>query len=396
VKSLRITAPEGQKDRVIDILDEEADEYTYSKVVKDGESMLEYSATVLSEDVDGLIQDLKDIKEIDAGDLSIRILEQNSLIRKGSQIKGPGGGVSKEEVYSKAKKEEVYSKAKKYESFSRIEIALVGLSASVAAYGLALNNLALLIGAMMLAPMLAPFVSSALSISVGDLSLMKGALSEGATSVAVTIAVGLGSVAIIPIDMTPAMRLVASPGLPSVLLALMVGSAAALSFATGAKEQIAGVAVAIALVPPLAAVGIGIRMLNLSFSLQAASVAAMNLASIVVAGFATFRLLGFQPSTYYRKKKASRMKYILPAITVTAIILVVPGLYLNYTSQQAYSAEHEIESEAEQYFGDSLMDVSTEGEDVEITVIGEHNETAFQKTTDADVDLIELERAADS
>jgi len=384
VKSLRITAPEGQKDRVIDILDEEADEYTYSKVVKDGESMLEYSATVLSEDVDGLIQDLKDIKEIDAGDLSIRILEQNSLIRKGSQIKGPGGGVSKEEVYSKAKK---------YESFSRIEIALVGLSASVAAYGLALNNLALLIGAMMLAPMLAPFVSSALSISVGDLSLMKGALSEGATSVAVTIAVGLGSVAIIPIDMTPAMRLVASPGLPSVLLALMVGSAAALSFATGAKEQIAGVAVAIALVPPLAAVGIGIRMLNLSFSLQAASVAAMNLASIVVAGFATFRLLGFRPSTYYRKKKASRMKYILP---VTAIILVVPGLYLNYTSQQAYSAEHEIESEAEQYFGDSLMDVSTEGEDVEITVIGEHNETAFQKTTDADVDLIELERAADS
>ncbi len=387
MKSLRITAPEGQKDRVIDILDEEADEYTYSKVVKDGESMLEYSATVLSEDVDGLIQDLKDIKEIDAGDLSIRILEQNSLIRKGSQIKGPGGGVSKEEVYSKAKK---------YESFSRIEIALVGLSASVAAYGLALNNLALLIGAMMLAPMLAPFVSSALSISVGDLSLMKGALSEGATSVAVTIAVGLGSVAIIPIDMTPAMRLVASPGLPSVLLALMVGSAAALSFATGAKEQIAGVAVAIALVPPLAAVGIGIRMLNLSFSLQAASVAAMNLASIVVAGFATFRLLGFRPSTYYRKKKASRMKYILPAITVTAIILVVPGLYLNYTSQQAYSAEHEIESEAEQYFGDSLMDVSTEGEDVEITVIGEHNETAFQKTTDADVDLVELERAADS
>ncbi len=387
MKSLRITAPEGQKDRVIDILDEEADEYTYSKVVKDGESMLEYSATVLSEDVDGLIQDLKDIKEIDAGDLSIRILEQNSLIRKGSQIKGPGGGVSKEEVYSKAKK---------YESFSRIEIALVGLSASVAAYGLALNNLALLIGAMMLAPMLAPFVSSALSISVGDLSLMKGALSEGATSVAVTIAVGLGSVAIVPIDMTPAMRLVASPGLPSVLLALMVGSAAALSFATGAKEHIAGVAVAIALVPPLAAVGIGIRMLNLSFSLQAASVAAMNLASIVVAGFATFRLLGFQPSTYYRKKKASRMKYILPAITVTAIILVVPGLYLNYTSQQAYSAEHEIESEAEQYFGDSLMDVSTEGEDVEITVIGEHNETAFQKTTDADVDLIELERAADS
>lgn len=382
-----MTAPEGQKDRVIDILDEEADEYTYSKVVKDGESMLEYSATVLSEDVDGLIQDLKDIKEIDAGDLSIRILEQNSLIRKGSQIKGPGGGVSKEEVYSKAKK---------YESFSRIEIALVGLSASVAAYGLALNNLALLIGAMMLAPMLAPFVSSALSISVGDLSLMKGALSEGATSVAVTIAVGLGSVAIVPIDMTPAMRLVASPGLPSVLLALMVGSAAALSFATGAKEQIAGVAVAIALVPPIAAVGIGIRMLNLSFSLQAASVAAMNLASIVVAGFATFRLLGFQPSTYYRKKKASRMKYILPAITAVAIILVIPGLYLNYTSQQAYSAEHEIESEAEQYFGDSLMDVSTEGEDVEITVIGEHNETAFQKTTDADVDLIELERAADS
>ncbi len=387
MKSLRITAPEGQKDRIIEILDEETDEYTYSEVMKDGESMLEYSATVLSEDVDVLIQDLKDIKEIDAGDLSIRILEQNSLIRKGSQIKGPGGGVSKEEVYSKAKK---------YESFSRIEIALVGLSASVAAYGLALNNLALLIGAMMLAPMLAPFVSSALSISVGDLSLMKGALSEGATSVAVTIAVGLGSVAIIPIDMTPAMRLVASPGLPSVLLALMVGSAAALSFATGAKEQIAGVAVAIALVPPLAAVGIGIRMLNLSFSLQAASVAAMNLASIVVAGFATFRLLGFQPSTYYRKKKASRMKYILPAITAVAIILVVPGLYLNYTSQQAYSAQHEIESEAEQYFGDSLMDISTEGEDVEITVIGEHNETAFQKTTDADIDLIELERATDS
>lgn len=361
MKSLRITAPREQRERVIDILDEETDEYTYSEVMKDEERMLEYSAAVLSKDVDSLIQDLKGIKDIDSGELSIRILEQSSLIRKGSQVKGPGGGISREEVYSKAKK---------YDSFSHVETALVGLSASVAAYGLALDNLALLIGAMMLAPMLAPFVSSALSVSVGDFSLMKGALAEGATSVVLTIAVGLASVAVIPVDMTSAMRLVASPGLPSVLLALMVGSAAALSFATGAKEQIAGVAVAIALVPPLAAVGIGIRMANLSFSLQAASVAAMNLASIVVAGFATFRLLGFRPSTYYRKRKASRMKYILPAVVIIAAILVVPGLYLNYSTHQAYSAQYEIRSESEQYFGDSLIDISTEGEDVEVTVIG--------------------------
>ena len=386
MKSLRITAPKGEKEEVTEVLDEKTDEYTYSEVMKDGEEMIEYSATVVSGKVDGLIQDLKDIKDIDSGELSIRILEQSSLIRKGSQVKGPEGGVSREEVYSKAKK---------YKKFSRIEIALVGLSASVAAYGLALDNIALVIGAMMLAPMLAPFVSSALSISVGDISLMKGALAEGATSVGVTVIVGLASAAVIPVSMTPAMRLVASPGLPSVLLALMVGSAAALSFATGAKEQIAGVAVAIALVPPLAAVGVGVRMLDLSFSLQAGSVAAMNLASIVVSGFLTFRLLGFEPSTYYRKKKASRMKYILPAVILVSTILVIPGLYLNYSTQQAYSVEHEIRSEAKQYFGDSLMDVSTVGKGVDVTVVGEYNETAFQKTVDAEVDLVQLERAGD-
>ena len=109
------------------------------------------------------------------------------------------------------------------------------------------------------------------------------------------------------------------------LLSLFVGAAAALTFVTGMRDEMAGVAVAIALIPPIASIGIGISSLNTGLVLDALTLAVMNILSIISAGFVVFRLIGVKPSTYHKKKQAEKMRYILPLTVLILLVLSLPA-----------------------------------------------------------------------
>jgi uncharacterized hydrophobic protein (TIGR00271 family) len=188
-----------------------------------------------------------------------------------------------------------------------------------------LDNIAVVIGAMMLAPILSPLVSGAIALSIGDRSMLRDTF---LTSVlAVPVAIFFASVSVMPFSPTvnSTMNLIVSAGVPNMILSLFVGAAAALAFVTGLRDQIAGVAVAIALVPPLAATGVGLRMYDFVFASRAASIAVVNLLAVVVSGSLSLKALGVKPSTYYKKKSAEQLRYVFP---VAILLMLAAMLYL--------------------------------------------------------------------
>jgi uncharacterized hydrophobic protein (TIGR00341 family) len=386
VKQLQIDVPREFRDQVEEVVSEYASDYTSTETEKEGEEGVQFTTTVASEDIDELTEELKGIKEIESGQLLIRVLQQESLIEKGQETRGYASTLSQEEIYSKAQQ---------FADYTRPQWGLIAISSAIAAYGLILNNIILVIGAMMLAPLLSPFVSGAVSLAVGDRTLMINSFRSGFLSALLVVFISYISVLPLPVSVTPAMEMVISPGLPALLLSMLVGAAAALTFATGLRDQIAGVAVAIALVPPLAGTGIALKMGNAFLGVQSATVAVTNMFAVIIAGFLSFNRLGLRPSTYYKKKEAERIKLVVPAAFVIMVALMIPVTYISYQNFESYSLQKTVENEANDYFGSDLMEVEFQDSRAYITVIGDHNQTEFlgKIPDDAEVTVRELSSA---
>ncbi len=379
MKQLQISVPLETKETVQEILEDYSSEISVSDAEKNDKNIAQFTLTVKSEQIDELTDRLKSLKDIESGDLSISVLKQESLIKKGRATEGSGTMLSHEEVYSKAKESATFNIA---------EWALIGISAVIAAYGLVSNNIIVVIGAMMLSPILAPFVSGALSLNVGDKSLMMKALKTGLLSA--LISVSAATVALLPFSIQPneLIYLITSATMYSILLSLFVGVAAALTFVTGLRDQIAGVAVAIALIPPLASVGIGLRLLDFVIVLNSLTVAFMNMSAVILASFATFWALNFEPSTYYKQRQAHKIRYLVPVVLTVFCLLI---LFTAYDIDR-YS-EEDLVSEAEEYLGLKLVETNFEDKKAVIYVSEDVNSTEFENKVDGEfeVEIISLE-----
>lgn len=322
MKQLQVNTPSSNKDDVKDVLEDHSSDVFSVEAEKNDEDTNIFYATVDSSDIDEITEELKAIKDIEVGDLGIRVLTQDSLIEKGQKTRGSS---------SKLSQEEVYSKAQESAAFNRPQWILMALSSAIASYGLMLDNIAVVIGAMMLAPVLSPIVSSSIAVTIGDTSLMKKGLFTAIGGVILAVTVSALSVMPFTVEINSTMNTIVSAGFPNLILSLFVGSAAALAFVTGYRDQIAGVAVAVALVPPLAATGIGLTLGDQLFTLNALSIAVINLLSVLISGSISLKLLGFKPSTYYKKKNAEKLKYILPISILLMAVVAAVLLFNPYT-----------------------------------------------------------------
>lgn len=385
MKQLQVSIPEKLKEQSKEVLEKYSADISSKEAEKNDEKVIEFTVTAESEDIDELTQDLKDIEGMENGDLSIRIIKQESLIRKGQETHGSSSILSQEELYSKAQESAQFNKA---------QWGLVGLSSIIAAFGLASNNLIAVIGAMMLAPLLSPFVSGALSLTVGDRKLMTSSLKAGLLSILMAIALSFLAVIPFPVNMNTTLSLVSTPSIISILLSVFVGAAAALTFVTGLRDEIAGVAVAIALVPPIASIGIGLRMSDLGLVTNASTVASMNMLAVIISGYLCFKILGLKPATYYKKKQAEKIRYIVPAALILFSLLAAPVAYSSYQNYEDYISETQLEKDASEYLGDRLLEMNLESSTAVFYVVGGVNNTDFrQKVANGrEIRLIKLQR----
>jgi len=182
-------------------------------------------------------------------------------------------------------------------------MVLLILATFIATFGLYINSASVIIGAMLLAPLMQPIVGVSMGLLRRDIALF----SSGAQSIVIGVSAVLLSAMIIawllPLkELTSEMNGRLSPTILDMFVAIFSGVAAA--YAKSNEKiigSLAGVAIAVALVPPLAVSGIGLGWGDLHMFSSALLLFITNLVGIVLAASLTFLILGFSPVSVAKK-----------------------------------------------------------------------------------------------
>ncbi len=208
---------------------------------------------------------------------------------------------------------------------------LVFLSCSIATFGLITNSTAVIIGAMLVAPLMSPILGLSLASVAGKQHMFRRAvvgLLEGVL-LSILLAFFWGTIAqILPFDLlleVPQEILTRTQPTPFDLgIALAGGAAAAYALAQPRlSAALPGVAIATALMPPLCTVGIGLSLGDLDIAIGASLLFLTNLTAISFAGILIFAALGFRP---VRPEKTWRR--IPRSLFVSAILVLLVSIPL--------------------------------------------------------------------
>ncbi len=208
---------------------------------------------------------------------------------------------------------------------------LVCLSAIIATFGLLANSTAVVIGAMLVAPLMGPIFGIALSLLTGDRKLLKNALL--AEIAGVILAIGLPVlIGLIPLrpDFSSEILSRTQPNIYDVLIALASGLAGAYALVNEKiSPALPGVAIATALVPPLAACGLNVAAGNWLLAWGAFLLFLVNFVAIEFAAATVFLLQGLVH--YDRVGNKLSLNFVLRRLGISFIILLLATAFMTQT-----------------------------------------------------------------
>jgi len=177
-------------------------------------------------------------------------------------------------------------------------VVMITLSAAIAALGLVQDSAAVVIGAMLVAPLMTPLVAAGLSLVQGNLVMFRAAVRAMLIGVVGALLVALVVGLLSPWDdLSDQVISRGGPNLFDLGIAALSGMAAAYALARpGLTGTLVGVAIAVALVPPLAAVGIAAAKGEPTVAFGAALLFATNFLAIILGAAMVFRFFGLQVS----------------------------------------------------------------------------------------------------
>lgn len=221
-------------------------------------------------------------------------------------------------------REELHQDLSDATRISTVYLTTVALSTLVAAVGLMSSSVAVVIGAMVIAPLLGPNVALSLASALGDVDLARYALKANiagvATALVLSIVVGLA----LPVDPTvPEIAGRTVVGIGDMVLALAAGSAGTLAFTQGLSTAVIGVMVAVALLPPLVAAGLLLGSGHLAGAYGAFLLVAVNVTCVNLAGVVTFLAQKVRPRTWWETERATKAWKIAVASWIGMLFLLV-------------------------------------------------------------------------
>lgn len=245
------------------------------------------------------------------------------------------------------------------------------MSCAIAILGLLLSSPAVVIGAMLISPLMGPIVSLGFSLCILDIKQLRKALEAIAIGFVLALAVSSLIVNISPItDPTPEILARTQPNLFDLLVAVFSGLAGGYAVIKNRGGAIVGVAIATALMPPLAVVGYGLSTGSGAIARGAFFLFMTNLLAISLSVTILAKWYGFGIQN-------SRQNTILQSISIflAFVILSIPlGLSLKNIASQSYATKT-IKAEIEDYFHFSSYRIS-------------NFSIAFKKNDEVDVDCI--------
>lgn len=349
MRLVQVFVPRGKYDLVLETLDRDGTEYAVTDATGQREFEAIVSIPVSPSGVEPLLAALSD-----AGldeDAYTAVLAAETIVSRRT-------GLQHRDTTTRISREELQARAADLAPALSTYLALLVLSTVIATAGLLLDSAATIIGAMVVAPLMGPALSASVAVVVDDERLasrgvvlqMGGLLAVIATAAIVGFALR-GTVLLPPgfdVASVPEVRERITPDVLALALALGSGAAGVISLTRNVGSVLVGVAIAVALVPPAATVGLGIAWGHPSMILTAGTLVLVNLLSINLTALVLLWVSGYRPQRPEHAERAfrtlvSRVAVLALAIAVLSVVLagVTIGTY------QTASVEHDVQTELE-------------------------------------------------
>ena len=256
--------------------------------------------------------------------------------------------------------------------------ALLLFATVIATYGILSNSTATVIGAMLIAPLMGPMMATAAAVVIGSVPRALLALALTAAGIVSVIVFSYLLAWVVPdvtISFTSNAEITSRihPGLYALLTALGAGAAGAfITSRSELAEALGGVAIAIALVPPLCVVGIALQQGQMDAAGGASLLFLTNFLAILLAGGVVLLVLGLGRAVVSKEQGRFRRRAFL-VILVGLLLVAIPLSLTAYQNVMSAKGNAQATAEVHRWLAETSYRVDTVNASdgvVEVTVEG--------------------------
>ena len=256
----------------------------------------------------------------------------------GFSIKFVGGGLSPEDKKEALEELFVFGKDNERAFMNRMAVLTI-VSTVIATGGLMSDSAAVVIGAMLIAPLMRPVMSAAAAITMGWSKRLRQALLL-ITIMAVGVVALSAFLALLSPDtlsMTEQTMARTRPTFFDLVIALASGVGGAYVMTRKESSAIPGVAMAVSLLPPLASCGILLEYGDYELALKAFILFFTNFLAMILAAATTFVVTGMTSANVQERVYRSIFNFLMLFVVLIGATSV-PLFY--YSTEEWYDAEY--------------------------------------------------------
>ncbi len=255
----------------------------------------------------------------------------------------------RQEVVGTVDQQAVIEKRREDCALSERYLFMTAMSGGIAILGLLLSSPAVVIGAMLLSPLMGPIMGLGFALAIGDYRWLKQSARSLAWGSVMAILLCALIVFFSPIQtITPEIAARTRPNLFDLLVAFFSALAGAYAMIRGREGTIVGVAIATALMPPLAVVGYGAATLNWTVFSGALLLYVTNLLAIAITALGMARLYGFKTALSERNTLFQNV-----AVAAVVVALAIPLFISLQNIAWETNAQRIVRNELQDAFGPS-------------------------------------------
>ncbi|MFB6072870.1 MAG: TIGR00341 family protein [Halobacterium sp.] len=369
MRLVQVTVPAGKRDAVLGALDDEGIDY----VVTDETSGREYTAVVHfplpTEAVEDVLESLRAVGLSD--DAYTVVLDAETVVsRRFEELQERYAET--EENGDRIAREELVARAEDLAPSRRTYVVMTLVSTIIATAGLLLDSPATVVGSMVIAPLLGPAMSASVGTVVNDEDLFRRGVRLQVVGVLLSV-LGAAAFALLVKEtnvVPPGLDVLSlsevrerlRPDFLSLAVALGAGVAGAFSLMSGVSSALVGVAIAVALIPPAASVGIGLAWNVPTLAVGSSVLVAVNVLSINLAALVVLWYSGYRPERFFRVGEARSA--LVKRAAVLAVAIAVLSAFLGGVTYASFES-----ATTEQAVNDAVGDVLAGSEYSGVTLL---------------------------
>lgn len=277
---------------------------------------------------------------------------------------------------------------------------LLVLSEVIATLGVLADSTAVVIGAMLVAPLMTPIMGVSAAIVSGWLKRVTTSFLTvvGGVIVAISVAwiVAVWAPHLVPIASNSQITSRVSPTMLDLMVAIAAGAAGAYTLVDRrVSSSIAGVAIAVALIPPLGVVGVTLQTGRYDDAAGAFLLFLTNLVAIILAASIVFLISGFAQLTQLRESK-DKVRTFMVTVILGLLLVTVPLLFTSQEIVTNASRQSTAQETVDTWVGSdsdlTVASVKVDGHLVSVTLAGQGDvpsvadlETDLEASLDTDV-----------